>query len=224
LKDRDAAAYEEVRCALTKPFLGWCLFTPVAAEIVFLLLAATWNIQWLIAAAAVPLFAPVMIAISFLYRNWPTGIRIDETGITVGAIRSRRAASRQPTVYHQSWGRYHCPWSSVNDARLVTDPVRIRLLAKAPDHYTLNNSWAGRRGLRQCDIGVLTSPFMRAALVVDLYPSGVTGTVVRPGRVYTNFSDGHFSHRVAPRIWDTWIVPTRNPERLEAALRRYRPG
>ena len=45
------------------------------------------NLQWLIAAAILPSFPPIMIVTGLLYRNWPTGIRIDDTGITIGAIR-----------------------------------------------------------------------------------------------------------------------------------------
>lgn len=218
-----ARDYEEHHSALNGPFVAWCLIAPALAEAVCLTLASTVSLLWLIAAALLPAFLPFMVAVSFLYRNWPTGIRIDESGITAGAISSPRALSRKPSVYHQAWGVYTCPWPSVRSARVVTDPRELRLLAKSPDHYTFTNRWGGKLDMRYCDIGVLSSPFMRPALVVELYPSGVTGTTVRPGRAYTNFKDGHFSRLIQPRVWDTWIVPTRRPRALRDALKSYRP-
>lgn len=220
-----ALAYEETRSALRWPLLAWGLLAPAGLEIVFLTLAGAVNLQWLIAAFLLPLFAPVMIATSLLYRNWPTGIRIDGSGITIGAIRSPRALSRRPSAFHQSWGRYTCAWPDISDARVVTDPAELRSLTSQDRHPTFNNSWGAKRFMRHCDIGVMTSPFMRAALVVELYPSGVTGTTVRPARVFKSMTMLGVPFRtrgVPPRSWDTWIVPTRRPHALEAALKQYR--
>jgi hypothetical protein len=66
--------------------------------------------------------------------------------------------------------------------------------------------------------GVLMSPFMRAALVVEVDLSGVTASQIKPARYYSNFKDGHFSHRIRPQLSPTWAVPTRHPEALAAAL------
>jgi hypothetical protein len=221
-----SAAYEETRSALRWPLLTWGLFVPAGLEIIFLALAAAVNLQWLVAAAVLPFLAPMLILTSLLYRNWPTGVRIDDTGITVGAIRSPRALSRTPSAFHQSWGRYTSPWPQITSARVVTDPAELRHLASRSQHPTFNNSWGSKRAMDHCDIGVMTCPFMRAALVVDLYPSGVTGTTVRPARVYkplTMLGIPFTTRRIAPRTWDTWIVPTRHPQALEEALKQYRP-
>lgn len=215
-----ASGYEERHSALNGSFLTWCLAVPAAAEITCLVLAITVNPAWLIAAAVLPAFLPFMVAVSYLYRNWPTGIGVGESGITIGAIGSRRAASRTPSAYHQAWGEYTCPWLSVHSARVVTDRRELRRLAKSPGHYTFTNRWGGKLDMQHCNVGVLSSPFMHAALVVDLYPGGVTGTAVRPGRMYTNFKDGRFSRLVPPQVSATWIAPTRNPEALSKALAR----
>lgn len=90
----------------------------------------------------------------------------------MGAVGSPRALSRRPSAYHQSWGVYSCPWNSVRDTRVVTDRDELRRLVR---HYrTFNNRWGGSA----CNIGVMSAPFMRAALVVELYPSGVTGAAL----------------------------------------------
>jgi hypothetical protein len=74
--------------------------------------------------------------------------------------------------------------------------------------------------MRRCNIGVLTSPFMRAALIIEVNPFAVRASGVKPARFFTNYKDGHFSHLVRPQLSPTWVVPTRQPEALRAALPR----
>jgi hypothetical protein len=59
---------------------------------------------------------------------------------------------------------------------------------------------------------------MRAALVIEVDPSAVRASEIRPARFYTNYTDGQFSHRVDPQLSPAWVVPTRRPEALNAAL------
>jgi hypothetical protein len=217
----DPSGYQERRSALNRQFLGYCLGLPALAEAIFLILAVTVSADWVIAMVLLPLFVPVMVAIGLLYRCWPTGIRMDETGITIGAIGSPSAATRRPTVNHQAWGIFTCPWSSVHDVRVVTDPGELRRIARSPKYYTFTNRFFGKRDMTYCNIGILTAPFMHAALVAEIYPSGVEGASIRPARYFNNYKNGYFSRRVPPRMSDTWIVPTRCPQALEEALKRY---
>jgi hypothetical protein len=108
MKNSSRPAYLEAHSALNWSLLTRGLLAPVAAEIALVILGAAANPQWFIPVALLPLFVPVMIYVSLLYRNWPTGIRIDEPAISIGAIRSPRAARRTPTVnfhLHQPVGR-----------------------------------------------------------------------------------------------------------------------
>ena len=75
--------------------------------------------------------------------------------------------------------------------------------------------------MSHCNIGVLASPFMPAALVIDVDPFTVTTTPIRPARYYSNFKDGRFSRLIQPRLSPTWIVPTRNPEALSKAIEAF---
>ena len=75
--------------------------------------------------------------------------------------------------------------------------------------------------MSHCNIGVLASPFMRAALVIDVDPFTVSTTPIRPARYYSNFKDGRFSRLIQPRLSPTWIVPTRNPEALSKAIEAF---
>jgi len=208
--------YVEPRSALNSALLAFGLL-PTAAEIVCLILGVAVGQSWLFALMG-PLLALVLVSVGLLYRNWPTGVRIDESGISIGAVRSAGAVRRRPTVNHQSWGLYTCPWPAVQSVRMVTDRDELKRMKTSAQYYTLNNRWANKAGMRRCNIGVLTSPFMRAALVIEVNPFAVTVSEIRPARFYTNFKDGHFSHLVEPQLSPTWVVPTRRPEALSAAL------
>jgi hypothetical protein len=211
-------AYLEAHSALNWSLLTYGLFAPVAAEIVLVILGVAVNPDWFILVVGLPLFLPVMVYVSLLYRNWPTGIRIDEAAISIGAVRSPRAAHRRPTVNHQTRGLFTCPWSAVESLRIVTDRAELRQMKSSTLYYTLTNRWGNKRGMSHCNTGVLAAPFMRAALVIEVDPFSATTPSIRPARFYSNFMDGRFSRLIQPRLSPTWIVPTRNPEALSNAL------
>jgi hypothetical protein len=210
------ARYLEAHSALNGALLAYGLLPPVAA-VGCLILGVTTSQSWLFDLLGV-LLGLTLISVGLLYRNWPTGIRVDETGVTIGAVRSARATRRRPTVNHQSWGRYTCPWPAVLGVRMVTDRDELRQMKNSPLFLTLTNRWGRKAGMEHCNIGVLASPYMRAALVIEVNPSGVTASDIRPARFYTNFKDGQFSHLVRPQLSPTWVVPTRHPEILSEAL------
>ena len=51
--------------------------------------------------------------------------------------------------------------------------------------------------MSHCNIGVLASPFMRAALVIDVDPAAVTAPRVRPARYPNNFKNGSCRYSAA---------------------------
>jgi hypothetical protein len=215
-------SYREAHSALNGRLLLSCLLAPAVIVIACLILGLILDQPWFFVITG-SMFVPIMIASGLLYRNWPTGVLIDESGISIGAVRSAEAAARTPTVNHQSWGLYSCPWPAVLGLRLVTDRNELRQMGNLPQYYTLTNRWSNKRGMRHCNIGVLAAPFMRAALIIEVNPSAVTATEIRPARFYTNYKDGQLSHLVQPRLSPTWVVPTRHPEALSAALQKI-PG
>ncbi len=217
-----SAAYLEAHSALNWPLLACGLLVPAAAEIACLVLGVVLRQPWFFVIMGW-LVVPIMIWTSLLYRNWPTGIRFDRSAISIGAIGSARAAHRTPTVNHQSWVPFTCPWPAVAGVRVVTGRTELRRMKNTPRYRTLTNRWGRKRGMDHCNLGVLASPFMRAALVIDIDPLAVTVPRVRPARFYTNFTDGQYSHLVRPRLSPTWVVPTRHPEALSRALQAV-PG
>jgi hypothetical protein len=215
-------SYLEERSALNGRLLTTCLLVPAVIEIACLILGVTLHQSWFFVIMG-SMFVPIMIASGLLYRNWPTGIRIDESGIAIGAVSSAEAASRKPTVSHQSWGQYACPWPGVLDVRVVTDRDELRQIKAEPRYFTLTNRWSSKLGVERCNIGVLISPFMRAALVIEVNPFKVTASEIRPARYFSNFKDGRFSYLIRPQLSPTWIVPTRHPEELRAVLQAAAP-
>jgi hypothetical protein len=218
----DTVTYREPRSALNLPFLLASLVIPVAvlAVLVVVTIATPNGIP---AALTGPAIVLVLVGSALAYRCWPTGIKVDKHGIAIGAVTTpeRDLKWRKPTVYHQAWGVYSCPWQSVHNARVVTNKTELRELAKSPAYYTLTNRWGARSAMTRCQIGVLTAPFMRAALVVDVYPSGITATEVRPGKAYS-VARGYLPRLIRPELSPTWVVPTRKPEELEHALAHHR--
>ena len=223
MSDPRSVSYTELHSALNWPLLACGLFVPAAAEITLVILGAVLNPEWFILVGLLPFFVPVLIYITLVYRNWPTGIRFDASAISIGAVGSARAARRTPTVNHQSRGLFTCPWPAVEGIRLVTDRTELRRMKNSPRFYTFTNRWGGKAGLSHCNIGVLASPFMRAALVIDVDTFAVTAPQIRPARYYNNFKNGYFSRLIQPRLSPTWVVPTRHPEALSRALQAV-PG
>lgn len=69
------AAYLEAHSALNGPLLACGLLAPAAAETACLVLGALVNPDWFVLAGLLPLFVPVLIWTTLVYRNWPTGVR-----------------------------------------------------------------------------------------------------------------------------------------------------
>ena len=100
----------------------------------------------------------------------------------------------------------------------MTDAAELREMRTSPRYYTLNRQWGGKAGMGNVKAGVLASPLMRAALIIEVNPFQVTASEIRPARYYSNFKDGHFSHLIRPEASPVWVVPTRRPDALAAAL------
>ena len=209
--------YRERRSAWTWRLVLVAVVVPLGAEAFCAVLGVVVNPAWFIVNVGLVLTPPGLACAALVYRNWPTGIEVDEQGIRIGAIGSARAEHRRPTVNHQSWAVFNCPRESVISTRVVSDPAGLRELRTSPELQTLTNRWSVKRTMRTCKLGVLTTPFMRGALVVELTPHDVTFPDVRPARFY-NRTRGRRLLPGEPSL--TWVVPTRRPDALREALAR----
>jgi len=207
--------YAEDRCALRWPLVGWGLVAPAALVFGAAVLGVVVSPYWFIAVPVVPLFAPFLIGVALLYRNWPTAIRLDDAGVHIGALRSAR---RTPTVTHQNWGLFSCPWSGVGALTVVTDPAELRRIRTAPEYWTLSNRWGKPQAMTRCMLGVLTAPFMRAALLVEVDPAQARVPETRAATFFPNRGDRPLRTTVTPVPGTVWVAPTRHPDRLRRAL------
>lgn len=212
-----AAQYSEDRVALTWPLLALGVATPAV-------LAAGFVVG--VAGGVAPLWgvtAPLLVLClqfwgGLALRNWPTGIRLTATELRIGAVRSARAGRRTPTVTHQNWALFTCPLAGVRSMTVETDPAAIRRIGRSPEYFTLSNRWGKPREMRTCKLGVLTAPFMRAALVVELDGGWAHFPTTRPASFFPNAPGRPFRTRLVPEESLTWVVPTRHRERLRAAI------
>jgi hypothetical protein len=69
-------------------------------------------------------------------------------------------------------------------------------------------------------LGVLSAPFMRAALLVDVDPTQARFPSARAAVFFPNRLGRPVATRLVPQESPTWVVPTRQPDRLRAAIGR----
>jgi hypothetical protein len=201
--------YVEKRAAL-----GWRLVVvtgigPVvvlAAAIVLTTITAAWSL--LIAAA----FLYMLFALPFFYRNWPTGIRLDETGVRIGST------ERRVRVTRQNRGAFEVPWRGVTGIRVVTERGELKRIRTSRELFTLSNHWGKSRHVTKCMLGVLTAPLMRAALVVELYPGDATFPETEPAWFFPNQIGRPFRVKLAGYPSATWVAPTRRAGELARYL------
>ena len=208
--------YTEDRCALRWPTLFYGTIVPALAVALFILGSLHQNAGiWVL-----DLFLLLVGGIGglLLWSNWPTGIRMDTRGIHFGGMRraerrARRGARprrRVPEVATQRYQVFSCPWPGVQSLSLVTDPADLRSIRKQ------TRKWGRQTAGTQVPLGYFQAPFMRACLIIRHAPAiGL---------------DAQFRHSWAgagikadPKPSRTWLVPTRHPEALRAALARV-PG
>jgi hypothetical protein len=149
-----------------------------------------------------------VIAAAMILVVWPTGIQVRSDGLLLGGIyRTQRPGRGLPSV-DARWRRpFFCPWSAIRSAEVVTDPACIRTTSKdcrKPGKVTL---------------GMFYAPFTRSALLLDVDINAVTVPEFRrPDTERPFFRPANFA---IPFTSPLWLIPTRRPEALRAALSRH---
>lgn len=136
---------------------------------------------------------------------WPTGIEITGDGIRVGGIRRVQRADRKLPSVDARWKRpFFCPWDAVRSAEVVTDRSYIR---------STNRKFRERGKVA---LGMFYAPFTLSALFLDVDVNAVTVPEFRPPDTERPFfRPANFA---VPFTSPVWLVPTRNPDALRAAL------
>lgn len=147
------------------------------------------------------------------------GIRIDPERIQIGGIRARERRIRQHRwpprkPFHaggQSRAVFSCPWEGVRSLYLLTDRDEIKHLLR--DWNRFRKETAGLR----TPLGAMNAPFSKSILVITHNAIDATSD---PAEFRPNW--GQYGN-IKPVQSPTWIVPTRRPEALRAALEQV-PG
>jgi hypothetical protein len=207
--DTGPVYYAEDRCAVRWPLylLG---IVPLTVATVWMVLAGTAG-QWGLFGVGDVLAGSGLVGLLLLRWNWPTGIRVDAAGIRIGGVRRAERQGlllrlrRKPVrTGNQRDEVFTCAWDGV------------WRLAVVSDRHGLGEMFRQARACRYGDrlglatpLGWLSAPFMRAGLVIYVVPGKVRQPLLRPGA-------GGRTGALSP----TWLVPTRHPGPLRAALAR----
>lgn len=207
--------YLEKHSAFNGRFVAWFLVVPNVVMAVLLALSFYWAA---VAGAVGAVGFVLIITWTMAYRNWPTGIRIDDDGVRVGAVSSRRAERRTRKIgaVHEAWGLFFCPRDGVLAITVVTDSGELDRIRQSGALVAPTNRWGKPVGSR-LHKGVLTGPFMRAALVVQVDPARATVPATYASRFYSN-RPPEWRSKDAGLEGAIWIVPTRRGEELRKAV------
>jgi hypothetical protein len=204
---RPPAYYAEDHCALNWRFVSAGLLAPVvviAAAVAAVALhdAAFWALSGLVGLATMTWVAFGQM----LPYAWPLGIRLDSDGLRIGGVRWAEQhpgrTRRKATVPHQYGQVFACRWDGVQHIGVTRDRKAINTSIRHASH-----------GIRRTPLGNLAVPFMRAAVVILVDREQCTLPRIGPARgpLSVNWSSPGFHQPL-------WVVPTRHPAELDAAL------
>ena len=206
--------YAEDRCGLRWPLVLQGILMPVAV-VGFGVAMNLPHLAGLGILAAVAAFWGLFMTLG-LIRSWPICIRVDAEGIRIGGVRARerrqrsgRWPPRKPFhVGAQGRAVFTCPWEGVRSLYLITDRQELKPFVKQYVRFRK------RTASRLSPLGYLVAGFMKAALVITNDPSCTRSD---PSEFRTNW--GQFG-RIRAVDSPTWIVATRRPADLRAALQQ----
>lgn len=202
------AGYAEDRAALRPGVVLLGIGMPVIVVLAVVLGGVTGSEAYL-APAAVALFVWIFTNSMRIFVHWPTGIRIDQGGVRIGNVRQPDANRRHPPApSFQAYRVFSVGWPGVLSMRIVRDRDELRRLAKQSRRASTAGVKARAGTAVGFYLGMLTPPFLRAALVLEVDEQYATFPEFRVRQ-----AAGVATSQVGTRS-RTWIAPTRQPERL----------
>ena len=203
--DATSVYFAEDHGALRWPLLLAGLAAPVIALACAVAAIVLQNVPLLVVCLLA--VAVWMVRGQLLPYVWPVGIRLDDEGLRIGAVRwADKHPGRthpRPTVPRQWSQEFRCPWPAVQRIGVVTDRQAVKTMIRCSHH-----------GRRSTPLGNLATPFMRAALVIWVDNEQAVTPAIQPARglLAANWSSPGFSQPL-------WVAPTRHPRQLQAALK-----
>ncbi|MFR0359001.1 hypothetical protein [Streptomyces sediminimaris] len=212
------AYYTEERSALRWPLVLHGFLWPLLLVASFTTLAVTGDYVFMI-GVILGIFGSVGLGGIHLAENRPVGIRVDSAGIWIGGIRRyerARAGVKPQTKLSRARAQrrqvFFCPWDAVQRVEVITERREIRKFAKLGEGVGASRTETASRAIR---LGLLTAPYMRAVLVLNVDLSAASVPRFRPPAEGSFWKPGS-PQRFAPS--PVWCVPTRHPEQLRTAL------
>jgi hypothetical protein len=201
-----AVLYAEDHCAIRWQYFFhlafWTLLLVTA--IVALVWSGNPGLSFLLALGVIGASSAVALTIII----WPMGIQVRSDGLLVGGIHRTQRPDRHLPSVDGRWKRpFFCPWSAIRSAEIVTDHAYIRRTNK------------DFREPGKVALGMFRAPFTRSALFLEVDIKAVTIPQFRPPDTKRPFlRPANFT---VPFISPVWLIPTKHPEALRAALAQH---
>jgi hypothetical protein len=198
--------YAEDHCALNWRFVAAGLCGPIVAAVAFVAAVALHSgVSWALLAVMLLALLPWFPFGQVLPYAWPVSMRLDSNGLRIGGVRwadRHPGRRRKATVPHQYGQVFACGWDGVQRLGVTRDRKAIKVMIRHAAH-----------GRRRTPLGNLAVPLMRAALVIVVDQDHCAVPSIKPARgpLSVNWSSPGFHQPL-------WVVPTRHPDELEAAL------
>lgn len=228
-------SYTEDGCAR-----GWQIYTAPGLAIL-LLIGAAVGIATGNAGLAVGLLA-LFLVVGFLAGTglmirWPLGIRMDEHGVRIGGVHRDerhpgkvRRRDKPLRGFTRALHVYACPWPAVRRVAVLSERSDISLACRRRTP-SANGPWWSASGAEAWAPGKFASPTAKGLLVLEVDPAEADFQRFRPPRraaaVMADFGGYYdlaetFGTRSENKTM-VWVIPTRHPERLRAALHSANP-
>ena len=194
------------------------------------LLAGAWAIAAFLAFCFVLSGGMATIVLAL---TWPLGIRVDARGIRIGGVEAQekgrsRVRNRQKPIsgLTRAMHVYSTEWTGVRRVRVITDPQElqaVRANARSPRNG-FPGAWWSDLGHAAWAPGRFLSARTEAVLVLEVRADLADYQVTRPPSAASNFQIYYKpGNDVSPDavfndFYMKWVVPTKDPERLRAAL------
>jgi hypothetical protein len=226
---RRVPEYAEDGSARSAGMITMALLLPTLALIGVIAAAAAGSVGAAAVLAVLLLFFG-FLAVPGLMTRLPLGIRMDGQGVRIGGVAAAekgrgRVQPRDKPIqgFTRAMHVYACGWDGVRRMKVLTDPVELRAMAatistKTPDGYA--GAWWSRLGFAAWAPGRFIDRRTGAVLVIEVERQRASFQPTRPAK-------GPVGAREAQRIYTgetmVWVIPTRDPQRLRAALAAAAP-
>ena len=200
------------------------LLLPVLSLIGVVVAAAAGSVGAVVMLAVLLLFF-VFLSIPALMTRLPLGIRMDAQGVRIGGVaaaekgRSRVRPRDKPIQgFTRAMHVYSCDWDGVRRIKVLTDPAQLLAMAATVDSKTPDShayAWWSRLGYAAWAPGRFIDRRTGAVLVIEVERQRASFQPTRPAK---GLVGAHEAQRIYTGETMVWVIPTRDPQRLKAAL------